>query len=253
MELADNLNEGSDGSYRAATLAEIIHRHGALETAEVIRIGHAILDGLASLEQNGLIHRDIKPSNIIFVNNVPKLSDLGLLTDTTRSVSIAGTFGFLPPETLEGHSSGENSGDLYSFGKVLYCALTGQAPQKYPWIPQAIPLSVCRQFRPILAKACNHDPEKRFRNTREFQAELPRKLRPSSGWERYLDRFADWRRSPSAAGPADPALCDDKWNCAPDRADHHQLAFLAQLPRIPAASAAGDADVLPARRFRRDV
>ena len=195
MELADNLNEGSDGSYRAATLAEIIHRHGALETAEVIRIGHAILDGLASLEQNGLIHRDIKPSNIIFVNNVPKLSDLGLLTDTTRSVSIAGTFGFLPPETLEGHRSGENSGDLYSFGKVLYCALTGQAPQKYPWIPQAIPLSVCRQFRPILAKACNHDPEKRFRNTREFQAELPRKLRPSSGWERYLDRFADWRRS----------------------------------------------------------
>ncbi len=193
MELADNL-ETASGRYRAATLEEAIRRNGPLDTADVLRIGHAVLRGLACLERNGLIHRDIKPSNIIFVDGVPKLSDVGLITDITRSVSVAGTFGFLPPETLEGTASGGRSGDLYSLGKVLYCALTGLPPQKYPWIPREIPLAVCRQFRPVLNKACSREPEKRFQCTLEFQRELPRKLRASSGPERYIDSFRHWCR-----------------------------------------------------------
>ena len=54
---------------------------GALEV-----IALSLTRALEHLHAHGLVHRDIKPSNIIFVNGVPKLADIGLVTsvDATR-------------------------------------------------------------------------------------------------------------------------------------------------------------------------
>ena len=50
---------------------------GRTPTAESV---WADLTDLAGLHARGLVHRDIKPSNVIFVNGVPKLADIGLVS-----------------------------------------------------------------------------------------------------------------------------------------------------------------------------
>jgi serine/threonine protein kinase len=67
---------------------------------------------LAHLHEQGLVHRDIKPSNVIFVNGVPKLSDIGVVTDAGDTQSIVGTEGYLPPE-----GPGTPQADIYSLGQ----------------------------------------------------------------------------------------------------------------------------------------
>ena len=47
------------------TLQQRLDRTGPLETAEVLRIGRQIAEGLAAAHATGLIHRDIKPGNIL--------------------------------------------------------------------------------------------------------------------------------------------------------------------------------------------
>jgi len=46
------------------TLQHRLDRIGPLDTAEVLRLGRQIADGLAAAHATGLIHRDIKPVNI---------------------------------------------------------------------------------------------------------------------------------------------------------------------------------------------
>ena len=72
----------------------------------------------------------MKPSNIIFVNGVPKLADIGLVTGVDATRSYVGTEGFAPPE-----GPGTPQGDLYSLGKVLYEAATGKDRQEFPELP----------------------------------------------------------------------------------------------------------------------
>ncbi|MBM3834543.1 MAG: hypothetical protein FJ403_14980 [Verrucomicrobia bacterium] len=48
--------------------------------------GQALIPACYShLHGQQLIHRDIKPSNIIFVRDVPKFADIGLVTDLVRT------------------------------------------------------------------------------------------------------------------------------------------------------------------------
>src|SRR5262249_47389827 len=69
---------------RGESLEDRLLREGALPTAEVLRIGREVAEGLAAAHEHGLIHRDIKPSNVFLEGERRrvKLLDFGLARPT---------------------------------------------------------------------------------------------------------------------------------------------------------------------------
>ncbi len=89
--------------------------------------------GLAALHANGVVHRDVKPSNIMITNDGRVvLLDFGLVVeisfdDTIDRKTVVGTPGYMSPEQMTGAPTSAGS-DWYSFGALLYQALTGCMP-----------------------------------------------------------------------------------------------------------------------------
>ncbi len=51
---------------------------------------HTLKD--AGGQELGLVHRDVKLSNVIFIGGVPKLADIGLVTDSAATRSLTRSF-----------------------------------------------------------------------------------------------------------------------------------------------------------------
>jgi len=174
MELADDAATGQNifpESYSPKTLAgrgELIRR---FPIAECVRHGAAIASALGFLHRQGLIHRDIKPSNIIFVNDVPKLADIGLVTDMTTAASMFGTDGFTPKE-----GSGSVRADIFSLGKVLYEMSTGRDRNDYPALPEEMADGPEARdlilLNKIIIKACRSRPWYRYQTAEEMLSAL---------------------------------------------------------------------------------
>jgi eukaryotic-like serine/threonine-protein kinase len=87
-----------------------------------------------------VIHRDIKPSNIILVENgyqrIGKiyLVDFGsvqtLASKAGKTVTVVGTYGYMPPEQFGGYAT--PASDLYSLGATLIALATGIHPADLP-------------------------------------------------------------------------------------------------------------------------
>jgi serine/threonine protein kinase len=174
MELADDANgqiELDPQRYIPKTLKTEIAGHGRMPVQECVSIGIALTEALENLHQHSLIHRDIKPANIIFVNGQPKLADIGLVTESTATVSYVGTEGYIPPE---GPSSAQ--ADIYGLGKMLYEMVTGRDRLEYPELPTHLGDFSDRgeflELNAILARACQADQQKRYQNAGEMRQEL---------------------------------------------------------------------------------
>jgi serine/threonine protein kinase len=180
MELADDANaecgmrnaECAD-SYVPHSLKLDLRRRGCLRVDECIQIGLVLTTALEHLHAHGLVHRDVKPSNIIFVNGLPKLADIGLVTDVEATRSFVGTEGFIPPE-----GPGSVQADLYSLGKVLYEMSMGRSRLDFPSLPanwDELPADQharLLEFNEVLVKACESDPRRRYESAQEMQADL---------------------------------------------------------------------------------
>lgn len=99
-------------------------------------LAHDCALGLAWLHGSDpiFIHRDVKPSNFLVDENWhAKICDFGLSQIRKRGESLVdkggavGTPLYMAPEVMDGAPFSESS-DIYSFGLVLWCILTGQAP-----------------------------------------------------------------------------------------------------------------------------
>ncbi len=202
MELGDDILHGRrivPESYRVHTLQDHIFDLGnRLPLKECIQVGVQLSGALDQFHINGLLHRDVKPSNIIYVNGVPKLTDMGLVTAIDESDDYLGTEGFLPRE-------GSNSikSDIYSLGKTLYEAATGMDRKLFPAPPRDWKNTIDRQLfaelNDVLVRACHPDPESRYQTAREMQSELlalenGKSLRIYRLQEQALQKFKTYAR-----------------------------------------------------------
>ena len=174
MEAADNL--GDEKNYIPATLNHYIERYN-LENNYIVGIFEQLLDAVDTLHEAGLVHRDIKPENIIFVDDVPKLSDIGLATSFTASLSLAGTQSFVPPELLSGETKlvkeNAHETDIYALGKTLYCVFTGLDATRYPLVPPAkLKAQEDRQINRAVKALCHSSHAVRLKTSDEFRHAL---------------------------------------------------------------------------------
>jgi len=100
--------------------------------ADLVRVWRAfrqLADGLSAIHAQGKLHRDIKPSNVkVTPEGRVVVLDFGLITELRHSGSeVIGTIDYMSPEQAAGRALHDTS-DWYSFGVVLYLALTGRLP-----------------------------------------------------------------------------------------------------------------------------
>jgi len=194
MEAADSVSEQE---YRPDTLASRFNQ-GPLPQDEVFGILLSIFAGIRTIHDSGFAHRDIKPDNILFVKGIPKLGDIGLMSSLSATTTrIAGTIEYLPPEvrSAEGlESTSQKStqqNDLYAFGKVIYCAVTGREPQAWPTIPKELPLTLpFKLFLRLSLQLCDKDPAKRIHSVAELEKELSEIKRKLETGETLRDKAA---------------------------------------------------------------
>lgn len=174
MEAADDLDLGQaidPDRYVPRTLGKALARVKRFPVDQCVQMGLALCQALETLHRHGLVHRDIKPSNIVFVNGVPKLADIGLVTESNNARSFVGTEGFIPPE-----GPGSERADIYSLGKALYEIGSGRDRLDFPALPpdlsefqdgeQFLELNEC------LIRACRLDSQKRYASAREMYEDL---------------------------------------------------------------------------------
>ncbi len=125
-----------------ATLRERLSG-GVVSPRKAVEYAAQIAHGLAAAHEKGIVHRDLKPENIFICRDGRvKILDFGLakLTapeagdatvtgletlDQTGEGVVLGTAGYMSPEQVRGEKADERS-DIFSFGSVLYEALSGQ-------------------------------------------------------------------------------------------------------------------------------
>jgi serine/threonine protein kinase/uncharacterized protein HemY len=144
----DNSNESSKTPYLVMGLVdgkgldEILQVEKTLSTERAIDIFIQIADALVHAHEKGIIHRDIKPSNILLGNegnnlDLVKIVDFGIAkivdennvskTNLTQTGELIGSPLFMSPEQCRGEQLDARS-DIYSFGCVMYQALSGRPP-----------------------------------------------------------------------------------------------------------------------------
>jgi len=140
----------------------------------------AIARAVAYLHDKGVVHRDLKPANIFIEDGHPKIGDYGLARrfstgELERMTSGVGTPHYMAPEIRRGTYG--RSVDIYACGIILYEMLVGRPPfegdspvdilMKHQ--TEMADLSpIPEPLRPIIARALDKDPNKRYQTMLEF-------------------------------------------------------------------------------------
>ena len=177
MEAGDDETTGpsiNPQTYSPRNLAKDLRKRRKLPVEECVSMTLTLADALDLLHRQHLIHRDIKPSNIIFVNGVPKLADIGLVTGVVAksdTVTQVGTEGYMAPEGAKSAAA-----DVYSLGKVLYEASMGRDRARFPELPTSLgdrtDAAPLLRLNAIILKACEENVSNRYQSVSELRADL---------------------------------------------------------------------------------
>jgi len=180
------------------TLDVMIEKTEKLDAGFSVSVFMQMCDALGAMHEKGIVHRDLKPSNVIVKVKAGSphitLVDLGIaksVTDNSVRLTVAGQlFGsptYMSPEQCIGWDVDSRS-DLYSFGCLMYDALTGSPPFTNPhaynvmWQhvnepPSRVPFLADDSFVPdslqsIVFKLLHKDADSRYQTASEVREEL---------------------------------------------------------------------------------
>jgi TolB-like protein/Tfp pilus assembly protein PilF len=162
---------------------------GPFDPEVAVRLAAAVAEGLESAHARGIVHRDLKPENLFLTSDAGvKILDFGLAhvergdftTQATLSQPgvVVGTIDYMSPEqVLAGAIDGRS--DLFSLGSVLFEMLNGRRPFSRPTAGETLAALLASDpladvpalpggLTPILARALQKDPARRYQSAREF-------------------------------------------------------------------------------------
>lgn len=136
------------------TLADILARSGPLPEGKALPVLDQLAAGLSAAHAVGIVHRDFKPANVIMTSDGRAvITDFGLahieakaeVPVLSNSEAIAGSLPYMAPEQLTGgHVTA--SGDVFSFGIVMYELVTGRRPFPCDSIAEALAARLDRRW-----------------------------------------------------------------------------------------------------------
>ncbi|HEV2719182.1 MAG TPA: serine/threonine-protein kinase, partial [Thermoanaerobaculia bacterium] len=170
------------------TLAERIGR-GALQAADVLRIGGEIASALEKAHRAHFVHRDLKPANVMLTKSGTKLLDFGLAKAMeiaadadaptqhriTSAGFVVGTPQYMAPEQVSGGTV-DHRCDIFALGAVLYEMATGRAAFEggtYSELARAIltdtppPPGLSPALDHVILKCLEKDPDERWQSAHD--------------------------------------------------------------------------------------
>ncbi len=114
-------------------LDSMLKKRGRFSQEQVLFIGRQIAEGLTYLQEREppLLFRDLKPANIrVGQDGSVRLLDLGCVCRAEGDGIVAGTPGYAPREQFTAPGQVGMYSDVYAFGRLLSCLLTGRQPNR---------------------------------------------------------------------------------------------------------------------------
>lgn len=167
------------------SLADAIDRNpDGMPLEQVAQWFEGLARGVAHLHKHGIVHRDLKPQNIFREDGIVKVGDYGLskhITASRRSghTTTVGTVHYMAPEVGSGRYG--HSVDIFAAGVILYEMLTGRPPFDGESVGEILMriatedpdlTLIPQQLRPVLKRALEKDPAKRYQTMDEFLADF---------------------------------------------------------------------------------
>lgn len=169
------------------TLKDLVQTEGALSVNRAVDFTIDVLTGLDAAHGSGVVHRDVKPSNCFLdQDGRAKVGDFGLskslvsTSDLTLTGAFLGTPQFAAPEQF-GRGKVDHRTDIFATAATLYYLIAGRPPFEgdpaaviaqivaddppaLTGIRSEVPASLSR----IVARGLNKDPDRRYKDAREF-------------------------------------------------------------------------------------
>lgn len=140
-----------------------------LTVEELVPIARGILSALGAAHAHGVVHRDLKPANVFLERGAPSIAERarvldfgmakldaawqaeGLTPAITRSGTVMGTPLYMAPEQVFCERGVDGRADLWSFGVIVYRALSGRMPidaHTFAELMKALSAGTVRPFAP---------------------------------------------------------------------------------------------------------
>ena len=213
-----------------------------------------LIDGLKEIHNRNMVHRDLKPSNIMKCNDgIYRIIDFTTSkVYSNRVTSVTGIRSpiYCPPELEKRKAKIGNFSDIYSIGIILIRVFYKESS-----IPNLtdrlmnengddglqkliVDLDISEEFRDVIVKMTNLDPQKRFQNFEEIEDILFKQIK---GKEMYQEKM-------SSANPGciiimidqSGSMEDPYGNNGEKKKDLAALAVNRVIQEIAEASSAGE-------------
>src|SRR4051794_39162194 len=232
---------------RGTNLKLLLQGGQPMSLATALDIISQVGDALDYAHANRVIHRDVKPANILITNeNRVKITDFGIArlesSNLTQEGQLLGTPNYMAPEQIQGKEV-DHRADLFSLGVVLYEMLTRHKPFQGENLtvvshrivydhftpPQEYVRDLAPGLEPILNRALEKDPARRYQRARDMVDDLRRLVeashqssdlnetqslsstmvlppppRAKAGAPAKPSLFSRWRKEPAAVRPPMP-------------------------------------------------